>query len=721
MARKLHEISFAIAGKLLGSFQSSFSAASGRVKELGNIAKSTKDQLKKLEQDRKSGVLTVNQYAAAHQKLTRQLDAVMAKQKQLMNVQSRYREVQSQQHELAGKFATVGVAASPFILAAKQAMDFEDAMLGVAKQAQGARDENGKLTKVYFSMRDQIQQLGREIPIATNEIAGMVEAGLRMGIPNDKIIQFTRNTAKMATAFEMPADEIADYMGKISNVMGIPIEKIGELGDAMNWLDDNSVAKGKDIIGVLLRTGGVLKQVNMNAGQGSALASTFLSLGKSEEVAATATNALIRELAIANQQPKRFQKGLEMLGLTSEEVNKGMVKNAQGTILKVLDLINKLPKEKQIEATTLLFGKEYGDDIAALAGATKEYRRQLALLNDPKLTGSMGREFSARAQTTSAQLQILKNKAAEVGATLGSTFLPMLNQAFAKTGAVATKVSEWAKANPEAVRTITQIAIALGTARIAFLSITGVINMVRMAQLALNLAMAGNPVGLIVIGVSTLIGTLIYLYQTNETVRKKLDQLFALFRQSPELILAFLGPIGMLVAAGIQLYRNWDEIKQFAADLWVSLYNTFATGVNKVVAILNPLIEKWNALTGSNVSLLQEMALDYSVQVRKMGESKQRRNLDIDGSHANGLTYVPYNGYIAELHRGERVLTAAENRDYNRLLSGPTAGTTINLTYSPAFYGSSKEELEPMVQQDKRNLMAELKSITHQERRVAYG
>lgn len=32
-----------------------------------------------------------------------------------------------------------------------------------------------------------------------------------------------------------------------------------------------------------------------------------------------------------------------------------------------------------------------------------------------------------------------------------------------------------------------------------------------------------------------------------------------------------------------------------------------------------------------------------------------------DGSHANGLAYVPYDGYIAELHKGERVLTANEN------------------------------------------------------------
>lgn len=36
----------------------------------------------------------------------------------------------------------------------------------------------------------------------------------------------------------------------------------------------------------------------------------------------------------------------------------------------------------------------------------------------------------------------------------------------------------------------------------------------------------------------------------------------------------------------------------------------------------------------------------------------------IDGSHAQGLASVPFDGYRAELHRGERVLTAAESRAY---------------------------------------------------------
>ena len=49
----------------------------------------------------------------------------------------------------------------------------------------------------------------------------------------------------------------------------------------------------------------------------------------------------------------------------------------------------------------------------------------------------------------------------------------------------------------------------------------------------------------------------------------------------------------------------------------------------------------------------------------------------VDGKHANGLDYVPYNGYVAELHEGERVLTKQQNREYNEGRTGQ-GGDTFN-------------------------------------------
>lgn len=69
----------------------------------------------------------------------------------------------------------------------------------------------------------------------------------------------------------------------------------------------------------------------------------------------------------------------------------------------------------------------------------------------------------------------------------------------------------------------------------------------------------------------------------------------------------------------------------------------------------------FNSLKGSLKSLVTSFG----------GGNDDPKNLN--GSHANGLSYVPFDGYIAELHKGERVLTREENINYS-------GGSCINLT-----------------------------------------
>ncbi|MFW7187957.1 hypothetical protein [Lysinibacillus sp. BNK-21] len=160
-----------------------------------------------------------------------------------------------------------------------------------------------------------------------------------------------------------------------------------------------------------------------------------------------------------------------------------------------------------------------------------------------------------------------------------------------------------------------------------------------------NAALRANPIGMVVTAVGLLISGGILLYQNWETVKTKAIQLWQVIDNNP--ILSFLaGPIKGLISAGITIYKNWDTI--------TSNFNKFKN------AITNFKLPKWVSSIGSTI-----------------GKAAGAVGNFISGSHATGLERVPYDGYVAELHKNESVLTANQSNMLRRagILSQGSSGT----------------------------------------------
>lgn len=128
----------------------------------------------------------------------------------------------------------------------------------------------------------------------------------------------------------------------------------------------------------------------------------------------------------------------------------------------------------------------------------------------------------------------------------------------------------------------------------------------------------------------------------------------------PELVVTGVMLIGQIAAGLIQgLPEIWAKIPEIIFDI----VDAFASNGDVFLEIGRSIVSGiWNGI----VSLWDSLVSELSGLVNSLfGGSTETANVNVNGSHAGGLDYVPFDGYIAELHKGERVLTADEARGYN--------------------------------------------------------
>lgn len=200
-----------------------------------------------------------------------------------------------------------------------------------------------------------------------------------------------------------------------------------------------------------------------------------------------------------------------------------------------------------------------------------------------------------------------------------------------------------------------ELIIAVGAAVLTYKTIT---TAMAAAQWALNVAMNASPIGLVITAIAA------------------------------------------LVAVGVLLYRNWDTIKGKALDLWNAIKKAWTnvandtkrnwervrTGISnamdrareKVSAFFSPLLSfigkaksLWDGLV-SKIKNFKMPKINFPSLPSWGGGDKA------DGRHYHGISKIPRNNYRAVLHKGERVLSASENKEYSKG-NGTGNGVTINL------------------------------------------
>lgn len=244
---------------------------------------------------------------------------------------------------------------------------------------------------------------------------------------------------------------------------------------------------------------------------------------------------------------------------------------------------------------------------------------------------------------------------------------------------------------------IAPILAGLGVALITFTIATQgqavATNAAALAQGILNTIMSANPIGLVVTAIMGLIAVFVSLGLMNEELT---GSLIALWEALKGLLIQILSNIADAFSA------TWDLIKTVCITFYKLItgdFKGFFQGLFQIVTECIPnmfqagkglLNGVWDGMKEVWVALSEWVSTTIDWLAEKLtfwrdSESEMEGGDDADGSHAKGLSYVPFDGYTAILHQGERVLTATENRQYeDGSRTGRQEGITVNQhIYSP--------------------------------------
>lgn len=126
------------------------------------------------------------------------------------------------------------------------------------------------------------------------------------------------------------------------------------------------------------------------------------------------------------------------------------------------------------------------------------------------------------------------------------------------------------------------------------------------------------------------------------------------------------------IVAANEAQSDWDaavaELGEFLSPAADALRSFGADSVEWVTEKIKGAVE-W-------VQKLVSWFKDFNQTLNDQGAARTQAGIDamnarIDGSHAGGLRTVPYDGYVAELHKNESVLTADEASVWRTLTSSP--------------------------------------------------
>ena len=480
--------------------------------------KETEAQLRQLNQ-------TIEQQATAWGQLQTKLNETGQRLQDVGN------NLQSSGAQIAASFGVASAAISGALgVSVKKSMDFEAQLSRVGAIAGATPNELEKLKQAALD-------LGSSTSKSATEVAQGMEIMGTMGYKTNQILAAMPGIIAAAEASGEDMALVADTVSSALNAFGLEAGEASRVADVLAQAANDSAAGVQDMQYTFKYAAPIAKTLGISLEELAAATEIMANNGiRGEQAGTTLRGALIR----LSDPPKEAREALASLGI--------QVTDTQGRMLPFGDIIGQLSEKtknmsnaQKLAALSTIFGTEAASGMLTVIEAGPQKL--------DSLTKSLQNSSGASKEAAEKMKNNLKGALEELG------------------GAIETAQISIGDALAPAIRVVAEALQGLFNAFNSFPD--------GMKQfIAIGAAISAVLLGIVAsIGVVlSIVGTAMQGFGALASVLASAGGMAGVFSSA---IAVITGPIGIaigaiagLVAIGVVLYKNWDEIKAFLSATW---------------------------------------------------------------------------------------------------------------------------------------------------------